>query len=72
LEFLGIVTLCVVRTIINSNNKVHFRCQNSWDKIKEKYFRCFGKPLKLDDHANLQSDEGNSLIREELIDYDAI
>jgi len=72
LEFLGIVTLCVVRTIINSNDKVYFRCQNSWDKIKEKYFRCFGKPLKLDDHANLQSDEGNSLIREELIDYDAI
>jgi len=68
LEFSGIVMLCIVRTIINSNDKVRNRCGI---RSKEKYFRCVGKPLKLDDHANLQSDEGNSLIREELIEYDA-
>jgi len=66
LEFWGIIIFCIIRTIINSNDKVHIRCQSLWVRITQKYLRLFKKPLKLDSQ---QSDEDDSLIREELIGY---
>ncbi|XP_065899151.1 uncharacterized protein [Dysidea avara] len=72
LEFLGIVILYIVKTIINNcNDKVQIRCQNPWDKIKQRYIKLFGNRLKAK-HVNIQPDEDDSLLREELIGYDDI
>ena len=73
LEFLGIITVYIVRTIINSNNKLQIRFEDLQTKIKQRYMKSFGNPPQLlVDYVNTRPCESDVLLREELLGYDAI
>jgi len=73
LEFMGIITVYVVRTIINSNNKLRIRFEDLQTKIKQRYMKSFGNPpQQLDNYVNRQPCESDVLLREELLGYDTL
>jgi len=69
IEFLGIVTVYIVRTFINSNYKAQHSCQNFWKKCCLKLF-VSSNSLQSNHVVNIHPDESEYLLREELIGYD--